>query len=120
MRDRLEKLRSKDISKLGYQYKIEHKKQIDDLEKEMLNKDVERVLDQVKEEGFAKSKARTEEYIKTVLKQVEEIWIKVPHLRLGQLLGNCTVSELSTYYVEDDVLLKKMDSIYNDRKGRLT
>lgn len=56
---------------------------------------------------------RDPERISPMLAEVEELWKKVPQLRLGQLLGNCVDSELKLYYMEDDVLLEKLRAMYH-------
>jgi hypothetical protein len=57
---------------------------------------------------------RDPDRITPMLAKVEELWKKSPHLRLGQLLGNCAKSEVVLYYMEDDVLLEKMKAMYKD------
>ena len=57
---------------------------------------------------------RDPDRITPMLAKIEELWKKCPQLRLGQLLGNCAKSEIRLYYMEDDVLLKKLEVMYND------
>lgn len=57
---------------------------------------------------------RNPDRITPMMAKVEEIWKKVPQLRLGQLLGNCAKSEIQLYYMEDDVLLEKLEAMYKD------
>lgn len=64
--------------------------------------------------GFFEQTPRDPDRITPVLAKVEEIWKKVPQLRLGQLLGNCAKSEITLYYMEDDVLLEKMIAMYSE------
>lgn len=52
------------------------------------------------------------ERIAPTLAKVEEIWNKVPQLRLGQLLLNLPFSSDTLYYMDDDVLLKKLEDMY--------
>ena len=57
---------------------------------------------------------RNPDLITLVLAKIEEIWKKCPQLRLGQLLGNCAKSEVVLYYMEDEVLLEKLEAMYKD------
>ncbi|KKK68215.1 hypothetical protein LCGC14_2946290 [marine sediment metagenome] len=57
---------------------------------------------------------RDPERITPMLAKVKELWEKVPQLRLGQLLGNCVRSEIQLYYMEDDVLLEKLEAMYSE------
>lgn len=59
-------------------------------------------------------KPRDPDRITPMLAKVEKIWKKSPDLRLGQLLGNCAKSEVVLYYMEDDVLLEKLEAMYKD------
>ena len=63
---------------------------------------------------WANAQPRSEENIKQILEQVQRTWLKAPHLRLGQLLGNCAKSETQLYYLEDEVLLEKMKDMYKE------
>ena len=56
---------------------------------------------------------RDPERITPTLAKIEELWKKVPQLRLGQFLGNCAKAEIQLYYMEDDVLLKKLEAMYS-------
>ncbi len=62
---------------------------------------------------------RDPERITPMLAKIEEIWKKVPQLRLGQLIGNCVREEIKLYYMEDDVLLEKLEAMYAevDKEG---
>lgn len=60
------------------------------------------------------SKPRDSARISDTLNQVQEHWQKAPQLRLGQLLGNVCKSEIQLYYMEDDVLLGKLEAMYKD------
>jgi len=55
---------------------------------------------------------RDPERIKPMLAKIEELWSKTPQLRLGQLIGNCVREEIKLYYMEDDVLLSKLEAMY--------
>ena len=55
---------------------------------------------------------RDPERIKPMLAKIEELWNKTPQLRLGQLIGNCVREEIKLYYMEDDVLLAKLEAMY--------
>ena len=50
--------------------------------------------------------------ITPMLAKIEELWKKAPQLRLGQLLSNCAKAEVQLYYMEDDVLLEKLETMY--------
>jgi len=50
--------------------------------------------------------------ISKILKYVEKIWKKNPDLRLSQLIGNCFLAG-DLYYIEDDIMEKKLRQIYN-------
>jgi len=52
--------------------------------------------------------------IPDVLNKLQKLWEKVPHLRLGQFLGNTCKGEIALYYVEDDVLLERLEAMYKD------
>lgn len=39
---------------------------------------------------------------------LEEIWVKCPDLRLGQLMVNLTGNEKNLFYMEDDEMLARM------------
>lgn len=55
---------------------------------------------------------RDPDRITPMLARIEELWKKAPQLRLGQLLGNCAKTETQLYYMEDDVLLTKLEAMY--------
>ena len=55
---------------------------------------------------------RDPERITPMLAKIEELWKKAPQLRLGQLLSNCAEAEVRLYYMEDDVLLEKLEAMY--------
>jgi len=57
---------------------------------------------------------RDPERIDKILARVREVWKTYPDLRLLQLLYNCFEKEHTAYYLEDDVLLKKLDETYNE------
>lgn len=57
-------------------------------------------------------KQRDPSRITPMLAKIEEIWKKVPQLRLGQFLGNCVSKEIQLYHMEDDVLLEKLEAMY--------
>jgi uncharacterized protein YihD (DUF1040 family) len=57
---------------------------------------------------------RDPDRIPKVLSKIEKLWQKSPDLRLGQLLGNCANSELKLYYMEDDVLLRRLEAMYGE------
>lgn len=59
-------------------------------------------------------KPRTPEEMKSVLERISKIWTQFPHLRFGQLIGNCFSSELKLYHAEDEDLLSKMQSMYEE------
>lgn len=50
--------------------------------------------------------------IPEVLAKVQELWQKVPNLRLGQFLGNVAKSDVKLYYMEDDELVERLVAIY--------
>ncbi len=54
---------------------------------------------------------RNKKRIKRILKLIEKIWEKAPDLRLYQLLGNCFPPG-DHYYVEDDILERKLKEKY--------
>ena len=66
------------------------------------------------ENDLFSSTRRDPERITFVLNKVQEIWKKVPQLRLGQLLGNTCKSELQLYYLEDKALLERLEAMYKD------
>ncbi len=55
---------------------------------------------------------RDPDRITPMLARIEELWKKSPQLRLGQLLGNCAKAEVQLYYMEDDVLLERLEAMY--------
>lgn len=60
---------------------------------------------------------RSKQRIPIILKEIENIWSKYPDLRLGQLLCN-VVTDPMLYYIEDDLLIKRLKEIYLlDEKG---
>ncbi len=63
--------------------------------------------------GIFRRPQRDPDRITPMLAKIEEIWKKAPQLRLGQLIGNC-VEEIKLYYMEDDVLLEKLEAMYKD------
>lgn len=63
---------------------------------------------------FFSERPRDPERIKPMLAKIEELWLKAPQLRLGQLLGNCVPSDIKLYYMEDDELLAKLEAMYHD------
>ncbi len=64
--------------------------------------------------NFFQRLPRDPERITTMLAKIEEIWKKAPQLRLGQLIGNCAGEDIKLYYMEDDVLLEKLEAMYKD------
>ena len=52
--------------------------------------------------------------IEPTLKEVERIWKNNPDLRLGQLLLNLVANANSLYYVEDDILIKALQEVYDN------
>jgi uncharacterized protein YihD (DUF1040 family) len=46
--------------------------------------------------------------INIILKHLKEIWIKYPDLRLGQLISNIAPPQASIFYLEDDIMLKRL------------
>ena len=52
--------------------------------------------------------------IDPTLEKIGEIWKKSPQLRLGQLLGNCIRTAIQFYYMEDDVLLERLEAMYKE------
>lgn len=56
--------------------------------------------------------------IDVILKEIEEVWKKNPDLRLGQLIEIIQFksrSKADVFYIEDDVLLKGIQSLKNER-----
>lgn len=51
---------------------------------------------------------RDPERISGILASVEELWRKHPDMRLGQLVSNLMSGDQSIFYVEDDVLYRKL------------
>ena len=51
--------------------------------------------------------------INTILTQLQEVWEKVPDLRLGQLLLNVVVDP-ALYYLEDQELISRLKSYYQE------
>lgn len=62
-------------------------------------------------------RANTNEQKKEILEHLLEIWVKVPELRLGQLLGNVyhAPSGGDPYYVEDYDLIHEIEEFYQSR-----
>lgn len=58
------------------------------------------------------SKPRSPKRIRRILRQVEEIWLQYPHLRLLQLLHNSIDPAEHPYFVEDEVLEKQLREKY--------
>lgn len=50
--------------------------------------------------------------IDPMLDKIREIWYTNPDLRLTQLLGNTFNVGSDGYYMEDDVLLERLDKVY--------
>lgn len=48
---------------------------------------------------------------KEVIELIRVIWKANPYLRFNQLIGNC-FSFGDLYYVEDDVLIKRLKEVY--------
>ena len=59
---------------------------------------------------------RDPQRIDKILKLLEKIWIKNPHLRLFQLLGNCFPAQ-DNYYVEDDDLETRLRAVYQEKQN---
>jgi len=51
--------------------------------------------------------------IKKILELINKIWKKNPDLRLCQLIGNCFPAG-DLYFVNDEVLQKKLKRTYNE------
>jgi uncharacterized protein YihD (DUF1040 family) len=64
--------------------------------------------------NFFGNQPRDPARIPHVLAKIQELWEKVPDLRLGQFLGNTCKSETQLYYLEDDDLLEKLESMYKE------
>ena len=77
----------------------------------MLDKNLKRVETKG---GFFSPVPRSPERIPFMLNKVKELWKKNPDLRFGQLIGNCVRDELKLYYMEDDVLLEKLEAMYSE------
>jgi uncharacterized protein YihD (DUF1040 family) len=58
---------------------------------------------------------REKDRINRILNNIEELWIANPDLRLMQLLMNVLQLNQDPYYVEDDILEKKLKE-YSDRE----
>ena len=56
---------------------------------------------------------RDEKRIPRVLKELEELWVKYPDLRLGQLIGN-VVEDVALYYIEDEDLVRMLQLYYEE------
>lgn len=54
---------------------------------------------------------RRKDRIDSILNKLEEIWLEFPDLRLGQFLLNVS-RDPELYYIEDDELIKKLESFY--------
>lgn len=50
--------------------------------------------------------------IKKIIKELERLWRKHPDLRFGQLLINVYINGTDLYYIEDEMLLKKLYEVY--------
>ena len=50
--------------------------------------------------------------IDAILNELQDIWMEVPDLRLGQLLLN-VVKDPELYYIEDEKLIEKLKENYN-------
>lgn len=63
-------------------------------------------------ETFAKhGTPRKPERVPAVLAKLHVYWKQNPHLRLGQIIGNCANdSHTDPYNMEDDVLMRWLDS----------
>jgi uncharacterized protein YihD (DUF1040 family) len=53
--------------------------------------------------------------IKTILKAVESEWSRSPDLRLGQLLANLLRLGEDIFYLEDEILLKRLRELPGKR-----
>jgi hypothetical protein len=52
---------------------------------------------------------RNPKRIDIILKQVKEIWVLCPDIRLGQLISNIRPeSDPDLFYLEDDIMLKRL------------
>jgi uncharacterized protein YihD (DUF1040 family) len=58
---------------------------------------------------------REKDRINRILNNIEELWVANPDLRLMQLLMNVLELNQDPYYVEDDILEKKLKE-YSDRE----
>jgi uncharacterized protein YihD (DUF1040 family) len=56
---------------------------------------------------------REKDRINRILNNIEELWIANPDLRLMQLLMNVLELNQDPYYVEDDILEKKLKEYSN-------
>jgi len=46
--------------------------------------------------------------ISRILKHLKETWVLFPDLRLGQLISNIAPPQASIFYLEDDIMLKRL------------
>jgi hypothetical protein len=52
--------------------------------------------------------------IPTICKELEDLWIKHPDLRLGQLILNVVNLDSKLYYMEDFELIAKLKLFYDN------
>jgi hypothetical protein len=64
-------------------------------------------------DALIKDKRATEkEQKKEILNRFYKLWIKFPHLRFGQVIGNVIRQENQLYYIEDYPLIEKLEQEY--------
>ena len=57
-------------------------------------------------------RAESPEAKRAAVEQLLEIWLNVPELRLGQLIGNVVSDEKRLYFLEDRPLLEELAASY--------
>jgi hypothetical protein len=61
------------------------------------------------------SRAVTDRQKEEVIHKLFRLWLQMPYLRLGQLIGNA-VEESQLYYLEDYELLERLEDSYNSNQ----
>lgn len=79
-----------------------------------MNDTINEAVQRISKKNLFPRPPRDPDRITPMLAKIEELWKKSPQLRLGQLIGNCVREEIKLYYMEDNVLLEKLEAMYSE------
>ena len=71
-------------------------------------------INEIKTSDFFGHKPRDPNRIEPMLAKLAELWKKAPDLRLGQFLLNSVPKEIQLYFIEDEDLLSKLETMYRE------